>query len=203
MHQTEVMKQQLSSDLLGDLRNRTRNIILELQQLKKSDPEVLMNKPAPGSWSVAQVLEHLNSYGKYYLPLIEAKLKANSSKSSGRFTPGILGNYFTNSMLPKNGAVKNKMKSPADHVASNDPDIHEMFEEFLTQEYLMLELLTQSESVDLNRIRIPISLTKLIRLKLGDVFNFIIAHHERHFLQIRNIMQAVEPGFQRASLYSH
>jgi hypothetical protein len=186
------MKQQLAQHLLEDLQARTRNIILELQQIKKSDPELLMCKPAPGSWSVAQVLQHLNSYGKYYLPLIESKLKSNTSFHSPYFTPGFLGNYFTNSMLPQNGVIKNRMKTPLDHVPENNPDSHEMIEEFLTQEYLLLELLDESATVDLNNIRIPISLTKLIKLKLGDVFNFIIAHHERHFLQIKNALTAVE-----------
>jgi hypothetical protein len=186
------MKQQLSRDLLENLSSRVRNTILEVQQLKKPDPEILMTRPAPGSWSVAQVLNHLNSYGKYYLPLIEAKLKDYKRNGSDYFTPGFLGNYFTKSMLPKEGMVTNKMKAPAGHVAANDPAIHEMIEEFLTQEYLLLELLAQAEFVDLNAIRIPISLTKMIRLKLGDVFNFIVAHHERHFVQIRNVLSAVE-----------
>ena len=100
------MKQQLSRDVLENLSARIRNTILEVQLLRKSDPEILMSKPAPGSWSVAQVLDHLNSYGKYYLPLIEAKLKGYKGDPSGYFTPGFLGNYFTKSMLPKEGVVK-------------------------------------------------------------------------------------------------
>jgi hypothetical protein len=190
------MKQQLASDLLDDLKSETRNIILELQRLKKIDPELLMRNPAPGRWSVAQVLEHLNSYGKYYLPLIEEKLNLYEGFSSEYFTPGFLGNYFTNSMLPKEGQIKNKMKSPAAHQASKDPDSYEMIEEFLTQEYLLLELLGQAETVDLNKIRIPISLTKMIKLKLGDVFNFIVAHHQRHFLQIKHAMEVFSVRFQ-------
>ena len=186
------MKKQSSRELLENLSTRVRNTILEVKQFRKSDPDILMSKPAPGSWSVAQVLDHLNSYGKYYLPLIEAKLKAGNKAASAYFTPGFLGNYFTKSMLPKEGVIRNKMKSPAGHFAAEDPDSHETIEEFLTQQYLLLELLTQSQSVDLNAIRIPISLTKLIRLKLGDVFSFIVAHHERHFVQIRNAMRAIE-----------
>jgi hypothetical protein len=102
-------------------------------------------------------------------------------------------------MLPKEGQVKNKMNSPTSHQASKDPDSHEMIEEFLTQEYLLLELLVQAETVDLNKIRIPISLTKLIKLKLGDVFNFIVAHHERHFLQIKNAMEVISASYQAAA----
>ena len=84
------------------------------------------------------------------------------------------------------------MKSPVGHVAASDPDSHEMIEEFLTQEYLLLELVDKAASVDLNAVRIPISLTQVIKLKLGDVFNFIVAHHDRHFVQIRTVLRAVE-----------
>lgn len=183
---------------MDDLRTRTRVLILELNQFRKMDPEALMARTTSGGWSVAQILEHLNSYGKYYLPLIETKLRVNKTFSHDYFTSGFFGNYFTNSMLPKNGVVTNKMKTPGGHNASNDPDSYDMIEEFLTQEYLLLQFLDQAESVDLNAIRIPISLTKLIRLKLGDVFGFLVAHHERHFLQIRNTLHEVSRRRQAA-----
>jgi hypothetical protein len=40
-----------------------------------------------------------------------------------------------------------------------------------------------AKNTDLNKIKIPISLTNLIKLKLGDVFQFIITHNERHLAQ--------------------
>ncbi|WP_315818041.1 DinB family protein [Paraflavitalea speifideaquila] len=31
----------------------------------------MLQQPAAGKWSVAQAIEHLNSYGRYYLPLMQ------------------------------------------------------------------------------------------------------------------------------------
>ena len=185
------MEKQLATHLLDDLKARTRRLIVDLQQIKKNDPEILMTQPGPGSWSVAQVLEHLVSYGVYYLPLIESKLRDAKNSPATYFKSGFLGAYFTRSMLPKNGEVKNKMKAPANHRASSDPDSSHMIEEFLEQQYLLLQLLEDAGKKDLNAIRIPISLTKLIKLKLGDVFGFLIAHQERHFVQLHRALEVI------------
>jgi len=44
-------------------------------------------------------------------------------------------------------------------------------------------LLEEAKSVDLNAVRISISIAKFIKLKLGDVFMFLIAHNLRHVKQ--------------------
>ncbi|MEJ0103318.1 MAG: DinB family protein [Bacteroidota bacterium] len=61
------MKSFKSINLLEQLQADIRQLILAATYLEKEDPELLLSTPAPGKWSVAQVLEHLNSYGRYYL----------------------------------------------------------------------------------------------------------------------------------------
>jgi hypothetical protein len=88
-------------------------------------------------------------------------------------------------MLPKaDGALKSKMKAPKNAVPAAQPDPQAMLAEFIDQQETMLRLLRQAESVNLNTLRVPISLSPWIRLKLGDTFGFVIAHMERHVLQI-------------------
>jgi hypothetical protein len=53
--------------MLDSLQNDVRQLILEANYLKSIDPAILLQEPSPGKWSVIQVLEHLNSYGRYYL----------------------------------------------------------------------------------------------------------------------------------------
>jgi hypothetical protein len=55
-----------------------------------------------------------------------------------------------------------------------------------------LQLLNKARNTDLGKIRIPISIAPFIKLKLGDVFAFIIAHHQRHFVQINNTLAAIK-----------
>ena len=186
------MKKLNSSNLLELLENDTRQIILTLRQLQQQDPEVLLKSPAPGKWSVVQVIEHLNTYGRYYLPRIKKALDASKDKPAPFFTPGWLGNYFTNSMLPgKNGTIKNKMKAFKNHIPPADLDSRPVLNEFLKQEEELLQLLSKAKNADIGKIRIPISIAAFIKLKLGDTFRFFIAHHQRHFVQIGNTLAAL------------
>lgn len=149
--------------------------------------EQLSFHPAPGAWSAAQCLEHLNIYGRHYLPAIEKAIqqgKKQGSMPAVFFKPGWLGAYFTQLMQPQQGGVlKSKMQSPKNAVPSAQPDPQRMLAEFIDQQEKMLELLRGATAVDLNALRVPISLSPWIRLKLGDTFGFVLAHIERHMLQ--------------------
>lgn len=191
------MKKINSIGLLEDLQADTRQVILATNYLLQEDPEKLVQQPAPGKWSVAQVIEHLNSYGRYYLPAIEAAMKEHRYSPDPVFTPGWLGDYFTKTMLPgKNGQVVNKMQAPKNHRPSPDIDSKPVIEEFLRQEHLLLDLLEKAKHLSISKIRIPISLSKLVKLKLGDTFRFLVAHHQRHFIQVNNTLKAVKPAEQ-------
>jgi hypothetical protein len=52
-------------------------------------------------------------------------------------------------------------------------------------------LLERSREINLNKAKVPISIAKFIRLKLGDVFNFLIAHNHRHVLQAERALKFV------------
>lgn len=186
------MKKIITETLLENLKSDTREIILRTSQLLTKDPELLLQQPGEGRWSIAQIIEHLNSYGRYYLPLIERSLANANAAPNQFFIPGWLGNYFTRSMLPKKqGQVTNKMKAPKNHRPPTDINSKIVLEEFLTQEHLLLSMLDKAAATDLEKIKIPISISRFIKINLGDTFSFLIAHHQRHFVQVRNTLEAV------------
>ncbi len=181
-----------SAELLMQLKSDLRQIILDLNYLKQEDPEILTSQPEPGKWSVAQVLEHLNSYGRYYLPLIESKMQASKASPSMVFSPGLLGSYFTRSMQPREGKVVNKMKAMKGHIPDSSTDSKAAIDEFESQHHHLLQLLELAATRNLDKIKIPISIAQFIRLKLGDTFAFDIAHEQRHFIQIKNTMRMLK-----------
>lgn len=192
------MKSFDSLSLLEQLQADTRQLIATATFLKNLDPGILLQQPGPGKWSVIQVLEHLNSYGVYYLPALDKGL-TNGGAAVKKFKPGWLGNYFTDLMRPGEGAVKNKMKAPKNHRPAFHVDAVPVLDTFLKQQQVLLDLLEQAKQKNIGKIRIPISLTRLIRLKAGDTFRFFIAHEQRHFLQIKNTLaegKAVTGKFQ-------
>lgn len=181
-----------SSMLLESLQEQTRAIILQAEQLKQLPFEALGKSPAQSKWSVAQVLEHLNIYCRYYLTAIEKKLHHNQTSATTHFTPGWLGNYFTKLMQPeKTGLIKKKMKSPANAAPSAFPDAKAMLDEFIHHQHHLLNLLQIAKQHDLNKNRVPVSISQFISLKLGDTFRFVTAHQQRHFIQIENTLELV------------
>jgi uncharacterized damage-inducible protein DinB len=187
------MKQINSNILLELLQSDVREILLQCTALQNTNQALLAQQPQSGKWSVAQVLEHLNIYSRYYITAIEERLHLNQSGPNQNFTPGWLGNYFTNLMKPtvdKN--IKSKMKAPAKAVPSAQPDAAAMLQEFINHQHHLLNLLQIARTANLDYNRIPISLTKLIKLKMGDTLRFFIAHEQRHLLQIENALKLIE-----------
>jgi hypothetical protein len=187
-----TMKKYNSQALLEELQSDIRQLVLIAKKLKSEDPAVLLEQPAPGKWNVVQVLEHLNSYGRYYLPAIEKSLQKNKPATE-LFKPGFIGDYFTKMLSPsEKGTVRYKMKAPKDHSPSPHLDHQPVIQTFLSQQQSLLELLEKAKTKNIGRIRTPISISRFIKLKLGDTFRFLIAHEQRHFIQISNTLAQVK-----------
>jgi len=181
-----------SFDLLESLQNDVRQIILAANYLKSTDPGILLQAPAPGKWSIIEVLEHLNSYGRYYLLAMERSMNTNK-EAVACFRPGWFGNYFTKLMKPgENGSIANKMQSPKEHRPSKYLDAFPVLNTFLEQQHYLLDLLELAKSKNIGAIRTPISISRFIKLKLGDTFRFFIAHEQRHFVQINNAIEMIK-----------
>ncbi|MFT3843459.1 MAG: DinB family protein [Lacibacter sp.] len=183
------MKQINSDILLDQLQSDVREIILQASRLKQTESFLLNQSPSVDKWSVAQVLEHLNFYCSFYIPAIEKKLHRHQTKPQRQFSPGWLGNYFTKLMKPSDAnRIVKKMKSPGNALPSAQPDAGKMLDAFLLHQHHLLNLLQISGSANLNSVRIPTSLSRFVTLKLGDTYRFFIAHEERHFVQINQII---------------
>ena len=184
-----------AKQLIAKLQQQTESILnIAIQQWQMTNPSVFKQQPAEGAWSAMQCLGHLNTYGDYYLPAIEKAIKEAKEKNKTRsetFTPGWLGNYFTNLMMPnENGVPSKKLKAPKNYTTNNEGDSDCTIAKFIDQQEKILQLLEEAKSVDLNAVRIPISIAKFIKLKLGDVFMFLIAHNLRHVKQAERAIAA-------------
>lgn len=180
-----------SIELLEQLARDVEQTIAQAQTLQRLDGSHLSSAPT-GKWNVLQVLYHLNSYNSYYLPHIALAIAQGSNVPySASFKPGLLGNYFVATMLPaSNGRVKNAMKAPADHVAGAGYNDISAITTFIEGQENLLQLLRQARNVNMTRIKVPISISRFIKIRLGDTFRFLIAHQQRHFLQIKNTLSA-------------
>lgn len=186
-----------SKNFLEERISETERIIHDVRMLIETFPQDLfLVRPDEAGWSAAQVIEHLNSYNRFYLPAIgQALAKKPLPRPREKFQAGWLGAYFVNLMMPStNGRVQKKMQAPRDHRPSPALDTARVLEEFLEGQRQLLERLRAASATDIGAIRIPVSISPLIRLKLGDTFHFLIAHQLRHLEQVKRVFAQVAPG---------
>jgi hypothetical protein len=193
-HKQTTMPTFNSNQLINDLQQQTEGFLNEaVQQWQMLPPATMLHKESPEKWSATQCLMHLNSYGDYYLPAIAKTIDEALSKkwlNTTDFKSSWIGNYFTELMLPKDaaGTVK-KMKAPKNHtpLANNNSDA--AIATFIDQQEIMLQLLEKARGIDLRKAKTPISISKLIKLPVGDTFRFLIAHNYRHVLQAKRAIR--------------
>lgn len=167
--------------LLHRLENATeKHIQTAVREFQNMDDGQLLAPAPDGGWSIAQCLDHLNTYGRYYFPAIEKALQSSQAKGD-MYKPTWLGNYFTKMLDPDTG--KRKMKTFGKYSPSRDLNPRKVLEEFIHQQEHFLQLIRASRERDLNKIMIPTSISRFIRMNLGDTIRFLIAHNERHIRQ--------------------
>lgn len=174
-----------SDKLIDELIEITNQHLEFVQHLQYNSIEELNYRKSTESWNTLECLEHLNLYGRFYIPEIDKRINSSKTIPQKEFKSGFLGNYFAKSMLPKDKLNKMKTFKSMNPIHKN---LHKsVLEEFISQQNQMLELLEKSRNVNLEKVKTGLSITNLIKLKLGDTFRFVINHNTRHIVQVKNI----------------
>ena len=173
--------------LIQNLLEITRKNLNSVEQLKMQSIDFLNWKHNSESWSVLECIEHLNRYGDFYIPEITNKIKTSKYKSSKTFKSNWLGNYFSKSVSYNEDL--NKMKTFKSMNPLNSELDFKTLEKFINQQYQIIELLDKSKNVNLDKTKTAISISKLIKLRLGDTFRILIYHNERHIKQAEKTLE--------------
>ena len=161
--------------------------------LQKISLEQFNWKPSPKAWSVAECIAHLLIVFSKYEPAVNQALsKEIQQEESIAYKPTLLGKIFFNFVKP-NYKIKIPAPSALKPLKSNyDLEIIDLYFEYLGK---VKKFIQASESKNLNKIKIPSSVSKLIRFNLGDYFKIEVWHNLRHFQQMLRICN--EPDFPK------
>lgn len=144
------------------------------------------------SWTIREVLSHLNSYSHYYHKLIIYKIRHSKYKAPKEiFVSSSLGRSAWRSMkLGRLNNLKRKFNATKQFNPSITPELiqENAVDNFIKDQEVLLNILDKSANANLKRVKIPNSISKVIRLRLGDTLMFIVYHNERHIQQIKNII---------------
>jgi hypothetical protein len=182
-----------ASDLISKLSEETMALTsLAEEQLVPLERAQLSWKAHPAKWNIAECLEHLNRYSRYYIPALEkALLNGQRPTRHPVYKSSWLGEIFVRSMLPgPSKTIRNKMKAPKAYNPLNAPlDPESVVQEFLRHQTAWHQVIEAMHEVDITTTKIPISISPWIRIRMGDVVRFNVAHTQRHWIQIETILK--------------
>lgn len=182
-----------TAELIKILTNLTQENIDNVKKYASKLSETQLNwRPNPGIWSVADTLAHLIEYGNYYHPTIQRKIETTRFTSTKEaFVSSPLGRSAWKSMKLGNARnVKRKFKAPKGYNPTVDTNLVQgnEVERFLNSQDALLGIVDSAKNVNMRRVKIPISISKIVRLRLGDALLFVVYHNERHVQQVINLV---------------
>ncbi len=197
---TEIKASMTTKEIVQIVQNITHENIEVLNSTVSKMSENQLNwVPNPGVWSIAQVLAHLNEYGRYYYPTFERKIDNTRFKSTKEaFMSSPLGRSAWKSMkLGNANNIKRKFRAQKSYNPSLDPSLVKGDEvsTFIEQQNSFLSIIEKAQTVNFRRVKIPISISKIVRLRLGDALLFVAYHNQRHIQQIKNLIAS--PNFPK------
>ena len=170
----------------------------QFEKIKK-DAEILLAglsdgqfnwQPAPGRWSMAQCILHLNVTAGIYIPMMDAvmeRVRAQGLFGHGPFRHGWLGNWLVRLVEPP---PKRKFKAPKTFVPPLERPLGPALSEFLSWQDQFLERIRRANGLNLGRAKIRLPASSLIKLSLGQSFALMTAHERRHLWQAAQVREA-------------
>jgi len=175
---------------------RLNLLIGRVQQLRKLDRSLLITAPGPKSWSVLEIIEHLNIAYGFYIEKIDAALarSADHLAENGSFKARAWQRLVIMGQRPKNGKRKWKMKTlgkfepilaPAQLTGQR---IQNVFENFESLHQHLKQAILGSRQKEVSKTKITSAIGPVVTFYLPECFEFLVSHAERHAIQIEETL---------------
>ena len=155
---------------------RTKELLQELEAITATNLKVIEDhatvlsteqlnwKKDHSSWSILEILAHLNEYALYYNEVISRRIdKTRFREPRQTFISSPLGRSAWTSMKLGNARnVKRKLRSPRIYNPSFNKEIllDNSVSTFLESQKELLNIIRKAANVSLRKVRIPISISK-------------------------------------------
>lgn len=154
-------------------------------------------RPAAGSWSVAECLDHLANANRVYLEAMQEPAREARRRGWLRVQParsGWAGRLFVRSLEPP-PRWWSKLKAPGLIRPLQAPPLAEALASFMTSQADVRAFLRAHGDLDLAGVRFPNPFVRGIRFSLATGLHVIAAHQRRHLWQAWGVRRALErPG---------
>lgn len=182
-----------------DQLQRLNKIVAEVKNIQKMDEDVLTQRPAPGKWSLTEIVGHLNAIYDIYRDRISSTLEQlpegewEQNPFPVRWFPGL----SINMMRPKGKERKWKMKTlkkfePGEAAEPADKGgIQSTFTTFFDHHQHLRQAILNSRQKKVRNAKLVSSIGPIVKFYLPEAFEFLLAHEERHMVQMEEVLEQV------------
>ena len=142
---------------------------------------------APGTWSMAECLDHLNLTGRKYLRALDRAIEDGRSKGllgAGPFRYGLLETWTVRAM---DAPPMFRIKAPRAFAPAPEARLAESLAAFVALQDEFQQCLARAEGLDLRRVKARSPVSRHLKFSLGKAFAGIAAHQRRHLWQARQL----------------
>ncbi len=179
--------------LFAEATNITNEHISFLRDTLLALNETQLNwKKSPKEWSVKETLAHLNEYAIQYHSKFSKKIDTTRFRDPKEaYTSSPLGKSMWNSVkLGKFNNIKRKLKSQKYFNPTFVPSIvtEHMVQDFLQTQVELLAIIERAKEINIRKAKINVPLNLGVRFRFGDAVLYVVYHNQRHFQQIKTIL---------------
>jgi hypothetical protein len=171
-----------------------RNLQLLRKRMSGLSEKQLNWKPSDAAWNILEITAHLNEYARFYHAAFRNRIETTRFRQpKENFVSSPLGRSAWMSMKLGNAKnVKRKFNAPKQYNPTYSAELvkQDGLENLIRAQQELLQVIDLATEVNIRKVKVPISISKIIRLRLGDALLFVVYHNERHIQQALNVIQS-------------
>ena len=180
-----IATQQLAS-VADQIRRTTRDAEVQVFSRDKTD---LGTRLEPGSWCVAECLDHLTETTRSFLPAISKAIAEAPKLSSNRpLRTGILPSLFIRNLNPPYRIRFQALPQ----LTPKNTDSEIVWAAFLESQSQLSQTVLSAAGLAIDKVRIKSPVYARISYNIYGAFRMLAAHQSRHIWQIERILKALD-----------
>lgn len=155
-------------------------------------------RPAPGQWSPAECIAHLNLTSHAMLPLLHAGLREAADGPNlvaPRYRRGVVGWVVWTLIAPSNGL---RTRTHPVFVPSGDESLESVMADFTRLQSEVIACVRRADGLPIDRVALRSPFDGRVRCNLYAALTLIPRHQHRHALQAERA--AGMPALERSAL---
>lgn len=182
-----------SSQLLSEIKGITlSNIEVTRKKFFHLSEEQKKWKPTIESWNLLEIFAHLNEYARFYNATFLKKIQTTKFRTpQENFVSSPLGRSAWSSMKLGNAKnVKRKFRALKAFNPTINPGLiqEQDIQHFCSLQQDFIAIIEAAAEVNIRKAKVHTSMSKIIKLRLGDALLFATYHNERHLQQALNLL---------------